>query len=1254
MSDLRIIQSLGNQNKKNLREYFGIKNIRSSYSIFGVSTQQEAYEAMADIYNMYVEQQKEIKRQTDSDIRQLELQENKRIRKIKKNIKKVLEVFQEFTTKKNKKMFLREIRDATIKQNKKNVLRDVRESKVKKNMKNVLEEINLKNKLIFTTKHYADEVTYKFENRSDVQSTVLYNEVKTSIVNVLMNNIGKKMYAISSASGEKFYEIVFEVPNETRIKMFRFFDNKLERLITDYSITTGEQINIFENSKDGEEQGEYGKISIFIADEPLPIKLQQSYLDGDEHCVIQPLLNMFQGYADNAVTKESKRKLNATVKKLKEFQKIYSNGVPEEDMGIVGRAISRCIVIHDLLGGEVIKYNPKSTSKIHFTNTRKNHLDIGYITLGGKPIKIKKDEMTKIINEHNDNEDFYIFDGNMTDDKMFSLSSSRGNWVVINDEYEIYSKFDNEIGKRGFGINSIEYPELNKFLKEGQIVNASPLAFNSEPNNLEDVKHIDVTKAYTQFKCCKHYRGFLGNIHQYSRLNLVDESEILNFLTKHIGIYQVKIIECKNKLLNQVGIFENNIYTLPDPEILTFMYEHGIKIELIAGTYGSKFDFDFPEYMLENKRYCIWSGKLGQDSEYRSYNFEGDDKWASHLKYQFMATDNKVFHYKSSNRISVELKKHHNYTYHHVFAFVTSYTRLNVLNEMSKIDGELVKVILDGIYYRGNSIIDKVDVPCKESDKLKRHVGFTDAWYHPSSIDTSNWGMHDNMFDTNVILCGQGGSGKTYHVFNSKTLLKPLYVVPTHVLGRHFAKEYGCQYITINKLAGIDCQSFASEKGYSPPIVLIDEITMMSEEMIFDAMKANPSTRFILAGDVDEEKWYQCRSGKGKEYSDIISKKSIEYELEMCNTTIKQYGDLFKEEDLRNELTGLVCVGELYKWTNYRHAKLFEIYGTLNFNYVYFNIDRRSKDDELKQMKLFIRNCMDEVFTDGGIDDAYEITRMVKLKYKTISFDSAMKQFKEGDIFIAGTHKTNDLLLENNIVSGYLSKDKELIFDTNDVRPMSIKRGSFTTHSFQGFTIKDKIVYIVLDLFEYAMLYTSVSRCVNFNQIVLVKKPFYEKEIDQIEVPTIDVPTKTEKELKKEKRQEKKIQKEITTKYDIEKEKEKCKEQKLIRIEKQIRQEEQRQIYKMNVIEKNKEMERLDEIENIKQQQLAKKNEEQRRQFELTHVKESVVNKNKIICECDRPTLMRKDAKTDRIYFQCSNKIKCNFIKWCDECIEIK
>lgn len=1060
MENLRTINSLGENNKKRLREYFSVKNIRSTYKIYGVNTQDEAYEAMADIYNQYVEQQKELKKQEQRELRKIARQQNK----------------------------------------------------LKKEMNEV------KNALIFSKSYDTTHVHIT----DDKKMTEMYVDLRIHVENVLMANRGKKLFCMSSLNGVEFKSGIIEVPEGFGITR-SFIKRLTTEVLPQYISASGQYMNIGDEENPGvsilannaltksptesdeeylkrieeiKDTPTYGKLSLFVGIEAIPREIKQSYLDGKKHCVINPLLQMYQGYANNATTKESKRKLNKVVSNLKVLEEKYKNGVPEEDVEIIGKTISRCIVIHDLLGGEVIKYNPKSTKKIHFTNTRKNHLDIGHITVSGNPIKVKRSEIEKVIEQHNNEEIFYVH----TCDKKGvynTLSSPKGNWVVVNDEYEIYNEFDKEIKKRGFGINSVEYPELNNFLKEGQIVNASPVAFCDEPNDLQNVKLIDVTKAYTQFKHCKYYQGFLGNIHQYSKLDMIKNP--IEFIISNIGIYQVEITKCCSWLLNSLGIHKGSIYTLPSPEILMFVKEYDVEIKLLAGAYGTThLDFEFPDYMLENRRYCTWSGKLGQDTNYNYYMFEGDEEWAKHLKHSFKGTDNNVIYFQSSSKIMVTIKKKCNYTYHHLFAFITSYTRLNVLSVMSKIteqqNGQLVKVILDGIYYKGNDISNKTKVPCKGSTQLKKHVGFTDGWYHPSDIDTSSWGNHDSTFDTNVILCGQGGSGKSHYVFNSKTLLKPLYVVPSHVLGRHFANKYKCNYITIHKLAGLECASYAVEKGYSPACVFIDEITMIDRDVLYKAMAENPSTKFILAGDIDENKWFQCRSGKGMKYNEILTKEYIDESIEECNEYIHNYHKLFEGENLKNECTSKVTLGDLHKWVDYRRSMLLHMNNTLEFNYVYFNIDRRAKDDELKEMKLFVRNCMNEVFTDGGVEDAYKISNMLREKYYTMTFEEAMSEFKNGDVFIAGTHKTNDILLENNIVSGYITKEKELLFDHN-VPEKCIKRGSFTTHSFQGFTIEDKKVFIVLDLFEYAMLYTSISRCVNFDQIVLVEKPMKNNSI---------------------------------------------------------------------------------------------------------------------------------------------------------------
>jgi len=99
-----------------------------------------------------------------------------------------------------------------------------------------------------------------------------------------------------------------------------------------------------------------------------------------------------------------------------------------------------------------------------------------------------------------------------------------------------------------------------------------------------------------------------------------------------------------------------------------------------------------------------------------------------------------------------------------------------------------------------------------------------------------------------------------------------------------------------------------------------------------------------------------------------------------------------------------------------------------------------------------------------------------------VSAQSAIKSFKSfNDVFIAGTHATNKMLLENNCVSGHINSKKEINYNGEGE-----KRGSFTIHSYQGLTIADKKVFIMLDTFEYAMLYTAISRCTRIQQITLV------------------------------------------------------------------------------------------------------------------------------------------------------------------------
>jgi hypothetical protein len=406
--------------------------------------------------------------------------------------------------------------------------------------------------------------------------------------------------------------------------------------------------------------------------------------------------------------------------------------------------------------------------------------------------------------------------------------------------------------------------------------------------------------------------------------------------------------------------------------------------------------------MLNDRNYCIWAGKQGSDNEYDTYSFKGDAEWASHLKSE-LGHEN-VFYFSQKKMIILKIKRKSYTTKHHLLSFITSYTRINMLELMEKIEGELVKVILDGIYYRGE--IKDATIAYKNKE-IKRHIGFADAWYYPSEINTSSWAKFEKRFDGNCILAGAGGSGKTTDAFGYKGFTDVLYVVPCHTLGK------GKHYTTIHRLIGLDCQSYRDTIGI-PKVILIDELTQMSASWIEKAVKMYPESQFLIAGDIDEKQWFQCRTGH-----------------------IGNFNQVWIPKDWR---------------------------------YVYFQNDYRALDDDLKRLKQDIRDEMKRIFT-GDDMDFKKMNEYIKKRISTISFDEAVSMTNKEDIWIAGTHRTQDKLKECGISCEF----------NNETKPC------FTVHEFQGLTVENRRVFINLDMFEYAMIYTAVSRVRNINQLVFVR-----------------------------------------------------------------------------------------------------------------------------------------------------------------------
>ncbi len=760
---------------------------------------------------------------------------------------------------------------------------------------------------------------------------------------------------------------------------------------------------------DGSDKYLFSQGDVFRIFQPTLIqakKLIQRFRSGINHCVFIPMIEKLKGMCED-VSPATKKRLVQRIKKLNLLAIMYADGVPETKMDEVAKASGLKIHLHDVLGNELSVYNKDGrVGCLRMTNTRENHVDVG-IVVDSDPKELEQPEMITLWNSLRDTDKFYMIDGDLKEGMPTKIRTLEGAWRVKNPIRDACVEFDKQLGILNYKINARTQPDLNSFLKAGRIINS----WNTTLGSKKATGCADMPTAYAQFKKCKGYRGFLGHVHQF-RSGVFSRS----FVEKHLGYYKIVVRGGVDWLSEKLGMYVGLSTVLFSPELLYFI-ENGLEVDIVQGAWGSRFDFDFPEYMMEDRRYCFWAGRLSIESEETSHTISASKEWAAHI-----AAGHKVFYWKEQSLATIKKPSKQCFTAHHILGALTAYTRIQMMEAMKMFDpSNLVRVVLDGIYYSGEK---PSGIEWFKDKRPKNTENSSISWYAEEEVPEAP--PMCKIVD-NSLLTGQGGAGKTYSVFMEPGFNTILYVSPSHILGQDVRVKYGAKYTTIHKLIGIGteerpCRPYC-EEFRTPPVIFVDEITQIDATWVDKVFEMYPSSLILLAGDIDSSgRWYQCRTGGGATEWNTIWKPS--------GVDVIEYLE-----------------------------------------------DRRSRDDELKTLKLQIRNMMQLCDLDDGI---YQMEEWAKRQLPISKFE-----FVEGDTCIAGTHRTNAKLLEKGIVSGYYKKGGYV----SDVPlPNYEKRGSFTIHSYQGKTIEKGNIWIFIDdLFEYAMLYTAVSRAVNMSQIKFVK-----------------------------------------------------------------------------------------------------------------------------------------------------------------------
>lgn len=828
-----------------------------------------------------------------------------------------------------------------------------------------------------------------------------------------------------------------------------------------------------DTAKDGE------KITIVFAKNKKISKkhISQNYLDSHilQHCVFTPILNHYKAKLNKSPNNsEAKACINKIEDKVYKTGKVregyinkYKNGIPQEDLHDVFTDLKVNMKIKTPFSDEPylhILTDPKHKC-FDYLNTRLDHVEYNE---NGMTAHYKYKNLRKC-------DDFEFIDTQAEMDELFEK---------VKEEYPLY-------GKGAFGVNKILLPDkayklrldksntmyewmkeckmnhmgidrlkyenkdLISFLDSSTHFNGTVDFRNTKPYQvalekgeyLDDIRHIDVKKAYSAFKECSYYCGFLGHISDFRECTTFEAN----------GIYLINNLKIFGKLkrLNDVmKIYKNNnVYTKAE---LDFLKDCGATFDVIKGARGRRYDFSFNEAMktekieiekLNNRKipmYSFWTGLSAKVTTHENLYQEIQDKERPNL-----AVGHDIYRNDEAQEWKLSFPREYDYTKIHLTSQIIAYTRLIILEQLMNMDiDKIIRVCVDGIYYEkhdceiNNVFQDKSDKMTFKNSASEEYVSnLVDTIPTPEKIlklkprwsARRKMGKERKYYDVELF-DGEGGVGKTHHNINDKGLRDICYVPHSWKLASNQKQVNTLTHSSLlyGKNAKENCSKYAT--------YLIDECSMLSkgqQEDLIDYLGG----RIIFMGDPD------CQL------------PFIGPDESMLEHLSKRFGGDDK-------------IPKKYFQPFDKHSPLIQNTVTLTKNY-------RIKCDVLRAVTLRLRDMIKKKTKfDNPIYTYFpEIKTIDRQELKSLY------NYKE-DIILVRSHKTNDeynKMFEGQekykvLQNGFGHYNGSIVFE----KPRGVKsetRHGYTVHSVQGETYEGKIFIDVSGMDSQAkMLYTAISR----------------------------------------------------------------------------------------------------------------------------------------------------------------------------------
>ena len=756
-----------------------------------------------------------------------------------------------------------------------------------------------------------------------------------------------------------------------------------------------------------------------------PQRIIQSYLDGKTHCVLTEVRKWLETELNKEdITASRIKRIKGKLKPLTKFEEQYKEGIPEDKMEEVALKLNMKFYVRSLFSNNTICYGEQLKDQLkvfHFTNTRADHVDLGYLVCNKKPEYVTKDFLMDFIDECDKNKTFYYYT------KCDGINAV----YTIDNAYSIKSEFNEstrelqeKYGMNYMYIDDFKYPDLSLFIKRGTHFNTS-IKFNNQYN----LKNIDQKKAYANFHDCKYFEGFLGNITDFRKTDKIEGVGL--YLIKDLKPFNCYLKDRANfvKLNEMMNMYKsNNVYTSAE---LKFLKDMGWMYTIVAGCWGLEpFDFEFGEDMLNGK----YGAKpfVNADGELKmkgaSFYAMAVGSWASHqhYEYKYIRGDERTYHmlcesgcgeimkFNGDDEIVIRSRKEKCNTLSHITAFVLAYQRLSLIEQLQEMDiNKLDSIYVDGIYYQDHDfkILDtfkKGDCESYSCMNFNKLNFITEVYENKPKIEYEPKREHY----ASELWTGAGGCGKTHINLMDKGFVNMLFASPSHKLNAVKANEYGVDVITHQALVG----SNPMNKAYYASVLIIDEVSMMSNEDKENIFKRFSQLKIIMCGDVGFQ--LPCIKGTPFKVEGFVFYKHLTE-----NHRVKKDDPLI---ELLNDLRDTIQNNSPY-----------------NFNIPIV--------DEKYLVENYKREDMILTFTHKNKD-----------KYTKL-----FSQLKKWYIEESDTHHHGEIFIQDEKPAG---------------KKVEIRHG-FTTHSIQGETAYHNLFIHIECMKDPRLLYTAISRAKSIKQI---------------------------------------------------------------------------------------------------------------------------------------------------------------------------